>query len=185
MANKDVIYQFHQLTRRIVHQLKMNKAIAEIEEGQGQERTEPRPAGSKDEKTAALPVLADPKEPEARTLVTEPGMRMNDQSEDGSPREGRGPAKLPAPVDHLQGRESWELEQPPFDYVSRWEDPDAFARRKGWGPEQGNRSYQEPGEKYFTAQAFSYLPLFEKTAEEIEILIRKHRVDDLTKRLVL
>ena len=120
-----------------------------------------------------------------QTLVSEHGVAMNDQSEEGSPKAVAPLVKLRPPADHLQGDESWEIEEPPFNYVSRWEDPDAFSRRKGWGPEQANRSYQEPGEKYFTAQAFSYLPLFEKTSEEIEILIRKHRVDDLTRRLVL
>jgi hypothetical protein len=40
-------------------------------------------------------------------------------------------------------------------------------------------------QKSFTSQCFSYLPIHDKSLLEIEILIRKHRIDDLTKRLIL
>jgi len=39
--------------------------------------------------------------------------------------------------------------------------------------------------KSFTAQCFSYLPVHNQSLFEIELLIRKHRIDDLTKRLIL
>ena len=39
--------------------------------------------------------------------------------------------------------------------------------------------------KSFSAPSFSHIPFLTKSREEIEILIRKHRVDELSKRLVM
>lgn len=86
--------------------------------------------------------------------------------------------------DKPEGYEESDEWMKPLDeeYVSRWSQPNKSASR--WGPSIAD-SEQNNIEKSFTAQCFSYLPLHEKSVNEIEVLIRKHRIDDLTKRLIL
>ena len=48
-----------------------------------------------------------------------------------------------------------------------------------------NEKTGEMIQKGFTAQCFSNLQVHSKSLFEIEVLIRKHRIDDLTKRLIL
>ena len=80
-----------------------------------------------------------------------------------------------APPEYLQGSKPWRIpdSELPVDYKSRWES----GKTRGWAP-------VEP-DKGFTAQCFSFLPAHKYSLNEIEILIRKHRIDDLTKRLIL
>jgi splicing factor 1 len=86
---------------------------------------------------------------------------------------------------------SWLI--PKGEYKSRWNAPierqEPEFRRSRWGPAKplpGQRKkYLDDEEFTFTAQTFSYLPIFEKSTHEIEVLIRKHRIDDLSKRIIM
>ena len=82
---------------------------------------------------------------------------------------------IPVPAEYLQKNKSWFIseEELPQDYKSRWESEESSKRRSGWGP------------KTFSAPCFNYLPFHEKSINEIEVLIRKHRIDDLTKRIII
>ena len=51
-------------------------------------------------------------------------------------------------------------------------------------PKRKSRWAEEP-DKSFTAQSFSFIPINKLSLNEIEILIRKHRIDDLSRRLIL
>lgn len=78
--------------------------------------------------------------------------------------------------------DDWKI---PIDneYISRWSQQQSKSSSR-WGPPITD-SDSNIIEKSFTAQCFSHFPFHEKSVNEIEILIRKHRIDDLTKRLIL
>ena len=104
--------------------------------------------------------------------------------------DGRLTAQVEVSREYLQGTKKWDVQEDelPRDYVSRWESADGSRKRQGWGPEQGetaNWEHTDPNEKYFTTLCFSYLPLDKMNHHQIEVMIRKHRIDDLTRRLIL
>ena len=77
------------------------------------------------------------------------------------------------PMEYPQNNKSWDIseDQLPHEYKSRWEDNPK--RKSGWGS------------KTFNVQCFGYLPQNTKSTQQIEVVIRKHRIDDLTRRLIV
>ena len=59
--------------------------------------------------------------------------------------------------------------------MTRWEKTSEREKRRGWGPAD---------EKTFVPQCFSYFPNHLSLAE-IEIWMRRHRIDDLQKRITI
>ena len=78
--------------------------------------------------------------------------------------------RVPKPDDLEYATNGTELLQ---TRPSRWEPREEKAARQGWAPID---------DKTFTPQCFSYLPQ-DLTLEEIEIWVRRHRIDDLQQRI--
>ena len=95
---------------------------------------------------------------------------------------------LPAgpPYEYYNGKDAQPLKELQADQKeqrqSRWGAP----RQSRWGPPvMEDERNEKMAPKSFTPICVSYLPIHSKSLHEIEVLIRKHRIDDLTKRLIL